>query len=74
VIPLMFAAAPLGLARTLAIVLLYEIGTLATMVALVLPARAGVKFLRAPWLDRYGDAAAGGVIATVGLAVTLLGI
>jgi outer membrane receptor for ferrienterochelin and colicin len=29
--------------------------------------------LRAPWLDRYGDAAAGGVIVIVGVLVVGLG-
>jgi len=74
VIPLLFAAAPLGPARTAAIVLLYEIATIGTMVALVLPARAGAASFRAPWLDRYGDAAAGGVIAAAGVVVAALGI
>jgi hypothetical protein len=74
VVPLMFAAAPLGFGRTLAIVLLYEAATLATMLLFVLPARFGVRMLRAGWLDKYGDAAAGGVIAAVGLVVTILGI
>jgi hypothetical protein len=74
VVPLMFAAAPLGPGKTLAVVLLYEVATLATMLLFVLPARAGARMLRAQWLDRYGDAAAGGVIAAVGLAVTMLGI
>jgi len=73
VVPLLFAAAPLGAARTIAIVLLYEAATLATMLAFVLPARAGTRVFRAPWLDRYGDAAAGGVIAAVGLMVAGLG-
>ena len=73
VAPLIFAAAPLGWPRTVGIVLLYEAATLATMVAFVLPARAGARVLRAPWLDRYGDAAAGGLIAVVGLAVFTLG-
>jgi hypothetical protein len=71
--PILFAAAPLGAARTTGIVLLYEAATLLTMVALVLPARAGVKLLRFRFLDKYGDAAAGGAIAAVGLVVTLLG-
>jgi nickel/cobalt exporter len=73
VVPLMFAAAPTGLARTLAIVLIYEASTLATMLVFVLPARAGARALRADWLDRYGDAVAGGVIAAVGLAVYGMG-
>jgi hypothetical protein len=73
VVPLVFASAPLGAAQTVAIVLLYETATLATMLALVLPARAGARVLSAPWLDRYADAVAGGVIAVVGLAVATLG-
>jgi nickel/cobalt exporter len=74
VIPLLFAAAPLGTAPAAGIVLVYEVSTLATMVALVLPARAGAGMLRAPWLDRYGDAVAGATIAGIGLAVAALGI
>jgi hypothetical protein len=54
-------------------VVVYELATLAAMVALVLPARAGVSVIRAGWLDRYGDAVAGGLIAAVGLLVTGLG-
>ena len=73
VAPLILAAAPLGWPRTLGIVLLYEAATIATMVAFVLPARAGARLLRAPWLDRWGDAAAGGLIAATGLTVFALG-
>jgi nickel/cobalt exporter len=74
VVPLMFAAAPLGPGKTVAVVLLYEVATLGTMLLLVLPARAGARLLNAPFLERYGDVAAGGVIAAVGLVVTLLGV
>ena len=74
VIPLLFAAASLGTARTLGIVLLYEAATIGTMVALVLPARAGAARLKVPFLDRWGDAVAGGVIAVTGVVVGLLGI
>jgi nickel/cobalt exporter len=74
VMPVLFAAAPLGAARTTAIVLAYEIATIATMLLLVLPARALARRLRLGWLDRYGDALAGAVIAVVGVAVILLGI
>jgi hypothetical protein len=73
VIPILFAAAPLGAVRTTAVVVLYELATIGTMVALVLPARAGARSLRAPWIDRYGDAVAGGVIASVGVIVAGLG-
>lgn len=73
VAPLVFAAAPLGLPRMLAVVLLYEAATLAAMVAFALAARAGAGALRVRWLDRYADAAAGGLIAAVGIAVAGLG-
>ncbi|HET7452171.1 MAG TPA: hypothetical protein VFL12_05485 [Thermoanaerobaculia bacterium] len=73
VAPLIFAATPLGWLRTLGIVAFYEAATIATMVAFVLPARAGARRLRAAWLDRWGDAAAGGMIAAIGLTVLTLG-
>ncbi|MGZ6988053.1 MAG: hypothetical protein ACXVH0_03730 [Thermoanaerobaculia bacterium] len=74
VIPLLFAAAPLGMAPTAGIVLLYEAATIGTMIALVLPARAGVSRLAFPWLDYWGDALAGGLIAATGVVVMALGI
>ena len=74
VIPLLFAAAPLGTAPTVGIVLLYEAATIATMIVLVLPARAGFERLRFPWLDHWGDAVAGALIAATGLVVMALGI
>jgi nickel/cobalt transporter (NicO) family protein len=73
VIPLLFAAAPLGAAQAAGIVLLYEGATIGTMVLLVLPARAGVERLRAKWVEQYGDAAAGALIAFVGVSVAVLG-
>jgi hypothetical protein len=73
VIPLILGAAPLGPARVLALVIVYELSTLAAMVALVLPARAGVNVVKARWLDQYGDATAGAVIAVAGLLVVGLG-
>ena len=73
VIPLLFAAAPLGAVPTAGIVVLYEVATLATMAVLVTAARAGVRRVRLHWLDLYGDTAAGAVIAAVGVAVLGLG-
>ena len=74
VIPLMFAAAPLGWGSTLAVVTAYELATIGTMVVLVLPARAVATAVRSTWADRYGAALVGGVIAGVGLAVVSLGL
>ncbi len=73
VAPILLAAAPLGLARAIALAAIYEGATLLAMLALVLPARAGARALRAPWLERYADAAAGALIAAVGIAVLGLG-
>jgi hypothetical protein len=74
VIPLILAASSLGPLAVAGLVVVYEVATIGTMVALVLPARAGARVLRAPWLDRYGDAAAGGLIVATGLVVTWLGV
>ena len=74
VIPLMFAAAPLGWTRTLAVVAAYQAATIGTMIALVLPARAVAGTVRGAWADRYGAVLAGGIIAAVGAAVVSLGI
>jgi hypothetical protein len=73
VVPLLFAAAPLGAVQTITLVALYEAATITTMVALVLPARAGAQLLRGSWFTRYGDATAGGLIALTGLLVGALG-
>ena len=74
VIPLLFAAAPLGVAPTVGIVLLYAAATIATMIVLVRPARAGSEKLGIPWLDHWGDAVAGALIVVTGLVVMALGI
>lgn len=74
VIPLMFAVAPLGAIRTAAVVIAYELATIATMIALVLPARAAAaKAIAGGWADRYGHAIAGGLIALIGVVVVGLG-
>jgi len=73
VMPLLFAAAPLGAWKAGAVVVTYELATLSAMIALVMLASAGAQRLRAHWLDHYGDASAGGVIAATGVAVLLLG-
>jgi len=74
IIPLMFAAAPLGWTSTFAVVGAYELATIGTMVALVLPTRAVIGHVRGAWIDRWGDAVAGGVVAFVGVVVMSLGI
>jgi nickel/cobalt transporter (NicO) family protein len=74
VMPILFAAAPLGVTRAAGVVLIYEVATLAAMLPLVLLSRAGATRLKWQWLEHYGDGFAGGIIAAVGLAVTLLGI
>jgi nickel/cobalt transporter (NicO) family protein len=73
VIPILFAAAPLGAARTAVVVGAYEAATIATMVGLVLAAGTAAARLDGRWLNRYGDVAAGSIIAAVGVAVTVFG-
>lgn len=74
VIPLMFASVPIGWSATIAVVAAYETATIGTMVLLVLPARAAASALRGSWVDRWGDALAGGVVVLVGVMVAELGI
>jgi nickel/cobalt transporter (NicO) family protein len=74
VVPLMFASAPLGWGSTIAVVIAYEAATIATMVGLAVPARAAASAVHGQWVDRYGDALAGGVITLVGVVVAVIGI
>jgi len=74
VVPLMFAVTPLGPASTIAVTAAYEIATITTMVVLVLPACAAARVVRGAWVDRWGEALAGGIVALVGIAVVSLGI
>jgi hypothetical protein len=73
VIPLVVAAAPLGAAAVAGVALVYEAATIATMTVLVLVAWRGATALRFHWLDHYGDAAAGGLIAALGLVLLAAG-
>ena len=73
VVPILFAAAPLTRAGTVAIVGVYEAATIATMVGLVLAARAGAAVVRGRWFERHGDTAAGGLVALTGIVVVALG-
>ena len=72
--PLVFAALTKGTAAVAAVILTYELATIGTMVALVLLAHRGAERLHFPWIDRFGQALAGGVIVIVGGAMVWLGI
>lgn len=74
VIPMIMAAAGLGWGAVGVVVIAYEVATIGTMVALVTAAHAGARALRAPWLDRYGDATAGALIVTLGATLAFLGL
>jgi threonine/homoserine/homoserine lactone efflux protein len=74
VIPMIMAAASGGWAAVAAVVVTYEVATIATMVVLVAGAHAGARAMSSPWIDRYGHAAAGALIVSVGAAMALLGV
>jgi nickel/cobalt exporter len=74
VIPMIVAAAGEGWSTVIAVVIAYELATIATMVILATAARAGAGVFRAPWLDRFGHAAAGALIAAVGVAMAVTGL
>lgn len=71
VIPMIIAGA--GWPAVLAVVFAYELATLATMAVLVTAAHAGTRAFHDPWLDRWGDVAAGALIVSVGAAMAVLG-
>lgn len=73
-IPMIVAASTGGWSAIGAVVLVYELTTIAAIVVLVQAAHAGARRLRLAWIDRYGDAVAGGVIVLLGAVVTVLGI
>ena len=74
VLPMIIAASSRGWGPVIAVVLVYEIATIATMLVLVATAHAGARAVRMPWLDRYGDAIAGALIVGLGALVSILGI
>ncbi|HEV7487529.1 MAG TPA: hypothetical protein VGQ65_17820 [Thermoanaerobaculia bacterium] len=74
VIPMIIASAGAGWHTVAAVIVAYELATIATMVILVTAAHAGARAFHAPWIDRYGDAVAGALIVSVGAAMAALGI
>jgi len=72
VVPILFAAAPLATTEQIAIVLAYEIATVGAMVFLVVLAHSGAKLFKGQWIERYGDGAAGALIAATGVMVAVL--
>ncbi len=74
VLPMIIAASSRGWDAVIAVVVVYEIATIATMLVLVSTAHAGARAVRLPWLDRYGDAVAGALIVFLGALVSILGI
>lgn len=73
-IPMIIAASARGWGAVGAVVVVYEIATIAAIVILVRMAHAGARRLRFAWVDRYGDAVAGVLMISVGAFVTFVGI
>jgi hypothetical protein len=71
-IPILFAAAPLSSAETIAIIVAYEVAAVGAMVVLVALAHSGARLLKSSWIERYGDSAAGALIAATGVMVAIL--
>jgi nickel/cobalt exporter len=73
-IPMIIAAAAGGWGAITAVVIVYEIATIAAIIVLVHTASAGARKVRLAWLDRYSEAIAGAMILATGTLVTVLGI
>lgn len=74
VIPMIVAASAGGWAAVGSVVVVYEAATIAAMIVLVGIAVAGVRTVRFRFLDRFGDALAGGLILTTGGVLAVLGL
>ena len=74
VIPMIVVASAGGWRAVGAVVAVYELATIAAMIVLVGIAVAGVRMIRLGFLDRYGDAVAGGLILTTGGVLAVLGL
>ena len=72
VIPILFAAAPLTTVETISIVVAYEVATVGAMVILVGVAQSGAQLFKGKWIERFGDAIAGGLIVATGIMVAIL--
>jgi len=75
-IPLiMYPAVEHSVFRTVLVTCAFGVATLATMLAVVVSSSFGLKKIsRFPLFERYGNAAAGGLICSCGLAMTFLGL
>lgn len=75
-IPLiMYPAIQKSILNVFLITLVFGTGTLFVMLAMVLTSVYGAKkLLKFPFIERYGNAIAGGVICSCGLAIKFLGI
>ena len=73
-IPMIIAASAKGWGPVGAVIVVYEMATIAAIVILVRLAHAGARQLQFGWVDRYGDAVAGALIISLGTLVTVLGI
>jgi nickel/cobalt transporter (NicO) family protein len=73
-IPMIIAASARGWGAVGAVIVVYELATIAAIVILVRLAHAGARRLRFTWVDRYGDAVAGALMIGVGAFVTFVGI
>lgn len=73
-IPLMFLAYQGGLKAVVLVSVVFSLVTIGMVVGQSCLSYAGVRLIRAEWMERYAHALAGGVIVLTGLAVVLLGL
>jgi ABC-type nickel/cobalt efflux system permease component RcnA len=71
---LMYPAAKMHIAGTLAVAAIFGFATIFTMMTVVLLSLAGISFLPIARLERYSHALAGGAIFLCGFAIQFLGL
>lgn len=73
-IPLMFLAYKEGIAAIITVSVVFSLVTIGMVVGQSCLSYAGVRLIRAQWMERYAHAMAGFVIVVTGLAVISLGL
>jgi hypothetical protein len=73
-LPVVFAATPLGVASVLSIMAVFFVGTVLTILTVTMLGLKGMQLVRLGFFERHGEIITGLVVAAVGVFVVSLGL
>jgi putative Mn2+ efflux pump MntP len=73
-LPLTFAATPLGLPSVVLVNIVFAVCTIGTMLVVTTVASLGATWIRMEFFDKYGDVITGVVIGCLGIMTKVFGI